>query len=235
MVELQNISKNYTFHKENLIVLRDVNFKIKTGDFICVMGKSGSGKTTLLNIISGLTKPSSGTILFNNCRPKGFFDGYVSRFRSDSMGFIFQHFNLIPYHTVLENVIVPLKFSSLPAKHHKQLGLNILKQLDIHDKYNHYPHMLSGGQMQRVAIARALIKSPKLILADEPTGNLDEHTAGEIIDLFVKLNEENHVALLVSTHDRRIINRSKETYSIENQGLKKVKNSDSIHQFSTSL
>ncbi len=235
MVELQNISKHFVFHKENLTVLEDINFKIQANDFISIMGKSGSGKTTLLNIISGLTKPSSGTVLFNNSRPKGFFDNHASRFRSDSMGFVFQHFNLIPYHTVLENVIIPLKFSSLPPKHHKQLGLDILNQLDIHDKHDHYPHMLSGGQMQRVAIARALIKTPKLILADEPTGNLDDHTASEIIDLFIKLNEENHVALLLSTHDRSIINRSKDTYSIENKRLKKVDSSDPVYQFSKSL
>ncbi len=235
MVELQNISKRFVFHKENLTVLDNINFKIQANDFISIMGKSGSGKTTLLNIISGLCKPSSGTVLFNNSKPKGFFDNYASRFRSDSMGFVFQHFNLIPYHTVLENVVVPLKFSSLPPKHHKRLGLDILNQLDIHDKHHHYPHMLSGGQMQRVAIARALIKSPKLILADEPTGNLDDHTASEIIDLFVKLNEENHVALLLSTHDRRIIDRSKDTYSIENKCLKKVDTGDPVYQFSKSL
>lgn len=220
MIELKNISKHFYFHKEKQDVLKNINFKINEQDYITIIGKSGSGKSTLLNIISGLIPPTSGEIYLNNKIIKNNFLNSNNEFRSHEMGFVFQHFNLIPYHTILENVIIPLNFSSLPQKEHKDRGLELLRQMGIEDKQDYYPHMLSGGQMQRTAIARALIKNPKIIIADEPTGNLDNETAEEILNIFTELNNEKKVALLIVTHDNKVIERSKSVYKIENAQIK---------------
>lgn len=220
MIELKNISKHFYFHKEKHDVLKDINFTITEQDYLTIIGKSGSGKSTLLNIISGLIPPTNGEILLYGKKLKSRLP-FVSNddFRSHHMGFVFQHFNLIPYHSILENVMIPLKFSSLPPKIHRGRALEMLRQMGIEDKKDYYPHMLSGGQMQRTAIARALIKNPKLIIADEPTGNLDNETAKEILDIFTQLNEEKKVAFLIVTHDSKVIERSKSVYRLENSQL----------------
>ncbi|MDH4129674.1 MAG: ABC transporter ATP-binding protein [Spirochaetota bacterium] len=222
MLELKSVSKMYKFHSNKLLVLDNVNFKIERGCFISLMGKSGSGKTTLLNIISGIIKPSSGVVQFNGKEVKKSFDRFASKFRKENVGYVFQQFNLIPYYTALENVIAPLKFTSHHPKTHKSRGMGVLDKLGILDKKDYYPNLLSGGQMQRVAIARALVTEPKLIIADEPSGNLDQSTANEIIDLFKKLNSDNNVGFLIATHDREIISSSKEIYKIESKTLLKV-------------
>lgn len=219
MVTLQAIAKEFLFHKRRLMVLEDVDFKIEEGHFACLVGRSGSGKTTLLNIISGLVRPTAGTVLYDGRETKHLFDLAAARFRSQNIGFVFQHFDLISYHTVLENVIVPLKFSSLPPRAHREKGLRLLEEMGIADKRDHYPHLLSGGQMQRTAIARALIKGPKLILADEPTGNLDDSTAREIIEIFTRLNEDQNVAFLIATHDHEIIAKCRPKYRLEDRRL----------------
>ncbi len=219
MLKLSGICQEFKFKRKKLLVLNQIDFTINKESFTTVIGKSGSGKTTLLNIISGLLKPSSGSIYYEGHQVKHFFDRYAAKFRRESIGFIFQQFNLIPYYTVLENVTIPLKFTSLPLKNHMERGLALLNQLGIYDKKDHYPTLLSGGQIQRVAIARALINNPKLIIADEPTGNLDQQTAGEIIDIFLKLNQEEKMTFVIVSHDDELINKSTQTYILKNKTL----------------
>ena len=222
MIEMINISKDYVFRKQSIQVLKEVGFKISAADFTVLVGKSGSGKTTLLNIISGLTQASSGQIRIRDGLSADSARENLTKFRRDHMGFIFQHFNLIPYHTVIENVMIPLKFSSVPPRQHKSKAMEQLEYMGIADKANYFPGHLSGGQMQRVAIARSLIKDPKIILADEPTGNLDDRTAKDIIDLFFRLNEELAIAFFIATHDHEIINRSKLKYKLTDCELRSL-------------
>ncbi len=222
MIELFDVSKSYQFAKDNIPVLNNISFKLHEGEFKTIIGKSGTGKTTLLSLIAGLIKPSSGIIKYNGVSHQRFTDYYTSKFRSQNIGFVFQHFNLIPYHTILENILIPLKFSSISRKHHKQRGLDILNLLGIYEKKNHFPNILSGGQMQRVAIARALIKDPKIILADEPTGNLDDSTAEDIIKILINLNQNQKVSLIIVTHDHKITAISKEKYLLKDYQLTRL-------------
>jgi len=223
VIKLVNITKEYQFHFKKLLVLDKINLELPENCFTAIIGKSGSGKTTLLNIISGLLEPSAGQIIYNNNEVKRFFDRRSAQFRSNNIGFVFQQFNLIPYYSVLENVTMPLKFSAVPPKEQIERGLSLLSQFGIDDKRDFYPNLLSGGQMQRVAIARALIKNPQIIIADEPTGNLDQKTSHEIFDIFKKLNDEKNSAFLIVSHDPEIINHTKDKYRIENKTIQRLK------------
>ena len=222
MIKLVDITKEYQFHFKKLLVLDKINLELQENCFTAIIGKSGSGKTTLLNIISGLLEPTSGQIIYNKNEVKRFFDRRSAQFRSHNIGFVFQQFNLIPYYSVLENVTMPLKFSAVPPKEQIERGLSLLSQLGISEKKDFYPNLLSGGQMQRVAIARALIKNPQIIIADEPTGNLDQKTSHEIFDIFQNLHEKNKTAFLIVSHDPEIINKTKDKYRIENKSVTRI-------------
>jgi putative ABC transport system ATP-binding protein len=202
MIEVNAISKRFYVAGQPLMALGSVGFSIERGDFVCIAGSSGSGKTTLLNILAGILSPSSGEVLFEGKNIHKMSDRALSRFRGDELGFIYQSFNLIPRLTIAENVRSPLYFGKKRPKGVQSLIESMLDLVGIPEKINEYPHRLSGGQVQRAAIARALIKSPSLLLADEPTGNLDAATGQEIIDLFKKLNSEGTTILAVS-HDER--------------------------------
>ncbi len=204
LIKLENICKSFYFQKKEIAVLKGINLELDHGDFVAISGKSGSGKTTLLNIISGIIEPTSGTLYVNGDTVTGKFDKTLSKFRSEHIGFVFQSFNLIPYLTVLENVITPLKLSDIPPEEHNRIGIDILNELGLGERLHFYPTLLSGGQMQRTAIARALVKNPSLIIADEPTGNLDNSTAIELFDIFKKLNEERKITFIIVTHDKKV-------------------------------
>ncbi len=222
MINLLSIKKEFKFHSKRNLVLTNINFKIKQKYFTSIIGRSGSGKSTLLKIIAGLIKPTSGKIVYDDYEIKNFSDKVISRFRRDNIGFVFQNFNMIPYYTALENLIIPLKFTSKPNKEHINKGLELLNEFSIYEKRDYYPSLLSGGQMQRLAICRALINSPKLLIADEPTGNLDSKTSNEILDIFIKLNSEENMACLIVTHDNNILSHSKEKYLLENKVLNQI-------------
>lgn len=201
MIELTNINK--IFGKGDAVVhaLTQVDIKISEGEFVTIHGPSGSGKSTLLTIMAGLQNPTSGDVIIDEIPLYSQLDSDgLSRFRSEYIGFVFQAFNLIPYMTLLENVMLPLAHKSIPRKNKILMAREILEKVGLSNRERHLPSELSGGQQQRAAIARALVNSPKIIFADEPTGNLDSVTRDEIMELFNQLNNWGHTVIMV-THD----------------------------------
>jgi putative ABC transport system ATP-binding protein len=202
MIELRNASKKYRQGARDIHALRDVSLNIRKGEFLSVMGPSGSGKSTLLNLIGGLDQPSSGEIFIDKRPLHGISDDELTLIRRRRVGFIFQFFNLLPILTAVENVSLPLLLEGTPFSRIKSEAVDLLVQVGLGERIEHRPEQLSGGEMQRVAIARALIASPVVLLADEPTGNLDSHTSEEIFMLLRSLNERGQTIVMV-THDSR--------------------------------
>ena len=215
LLELSGINKIYKMGQIDLQVLFDVSLHIYDGDFVSIIGPSGSGKTTLLNIIACLDRPSSGVYNFfgENVGLKS--NDEMSAIRNLRIGFIFQSFNLIPRHTALENVIMPLHYSTkFKNSNFKNLGLECLEKVGLSERVNHYPNELSGGQQQRVAIARALVTNPEIILADEPTGNLDSKTSDDIMRLLKDLNMQGKTIITI-THDNEVSEQASEIIRIK--------------------
>ncbi len=219
ILQLKEVSKTYHFKGSSNEVLKGINLNLDYGDFITIQGKSGSGKSTLLNIISGIIRASSGEVKLDGKIMSRRFDPTIPYYRGKLIGFVFQSFNLIPYQTVLENVISPLKFQSSIILKHKKTAIDALKSVELEDKLYYYPNLLSGGQIQRVAIARAIVKKPKLIIADEPTGNLDSATSLEIFNIFKKLNEEQKITFIVVTHDENLTKGARKKYLLKDKNL----------------
>ncbi|HQE60519.1 MAG TPA: ABC transporter ATP-binding protein, partial [Spirochaetota bacterium] len=202
------------------IILNNVSFKADTGKIIAITGKSGCGKTTLLGIISGLLNPDSGKVFYKNKNILRWGDFRKSHFRNKEIGFVFQFFNLMPDMSSYQNIIFPALIRLFPRNVKKELN-SLVEYLNIKDIIKHYPTTLSGGERQRVAIARAIINKPKMILADEPTGNLDNTTAEDIKNLFIKLKKEENMSLIIVTHDKRLVEIADEHLHLENGILKK--------------
>jgi len=202
IISTRALSKIYEKGKIEVPALQDVTFGLSTGQFIGIVGKSGSGKSTLLNLIGGLDKPTSGNIFFNGNDLAAMNRYELALHRRYSVGMIFQTFNLVPTLSALDNVILPLIFTGTDRRKRKSIGKELLRQVGLGERIHHYPGELSGGEAQRVAIARALANEPRLILADEPTGNLDSQTSEEIINLLVDLNKKNGLTILMVTHDQ---------------------------------
>jgi putative ABC transport system ATP-binding protein len=221
----QNVSKVYQTGEVAVNALKGVNFSISKGAFLSVIGPSGSGKTTLLNLIGCLDKPSGGTLLVAGMDVSSFGKTEAAIFRGEHIGFIFQSFNLIPVLTAYENVEYPLfMVRNIPgAKRHKQV-LDLIEAVGMIDQQQKKPDQLSGGQKQRVAIARALVTHPELVLADEPTANLDHDTAMSILALMKKIREELGTTFVFSTHDSRIIGEAESIYKMEDGMLKTNEN-----------
>ncbi len=208
ILELQNVGKAYQIDSQKLEVLKGINLKIKKGEFIAIMGPSGSGKSTLMNIIGCLDTPTSGKVIFENRDVSQLSEGDLAQIRNQKVGFVFQTFNLIPRTTALANVELPLIYKGLPERERKTLAKKVLEQFGLGERMSHFPSQLSGGEQQRVAIARALVTQPLIILADEPTGNLDSKTGEEIIKIFQDLNKAGNTVILV-THDKNIASHAK--------------------------
>jgi putative ABC transport system ATP-binding protein len=201
ILELKDVSKTY-FSNENLFyALKNVSFKINQGDFISITGPSGSGKSTLMHIIGLLDNPTSGQILLNGKDISKFKETQLAQIRNFTLGFVFQQFNLLAKTSALENVILPLLYSDVPKKDRIELGIKMLEKVGLGDKLKNTPAQLSGGQQQRVAIARALINNPQIILADEPTGNLDSKSGESIMKLFHHLHDVEKRTIVFVTHD----------------------------------
>jgi putative ABC transport system ATP-binding protein len=203
IVEIQNLSKSYRRGSQVVPVLNDITFDIKEGEFLALMGPSGSGKSTLLNLIAGIDKADSGTIKVGAIDITTLTETQLARWRADNVGFIFQFYNLIPVLTAFENVELPLLLTGLSRserREHVDIALSIV---GLTDRMDHYPGQLSGGQQQRVAIARAVITDPAILVADEPTGDLDRVSAREILDLMERLNAESGKTIVMVTHDPR--------------------------------
>ena len=215
VIELENINKIYQTGKNELQVLFDICLQIYEGDFISIVGPSGSGKTTLLNIMACLDRPTSGKYFLGGKNVKSKSNDDLSKIRNKSIGYIFQSFNLISRHTAIENVQMPLQYSdTLDKKERNKKALECLEMVDLSNRAKHHPNELSGGQQQRVAIARSLINNPDIILADEPTGNLDSKTSADIINLLKKLHESGKTIIII-THDESIAREAMDTIRIK--------------------
>ena len=205
MIKLQNVSKEYKLDGEIFQALKSIDLQIKTGEFTSIVGPSGCGKSTLMHIIGLLDTPSNGSISIKGKDISNFTDNELSQLRNEFIGFVFQQFNLINKLTVLENILLPTVYNRRKLDFDPQKkAANLMERFDIGEKAKSYPNKLSGGQQQRVAIARALINKPELILADEPTGNLDSKTGARIISLLKDLNLKDKITIVVVTHDTNI-------------------------------
>jgi len=204
IIEVKDVKKIYNQGKPNeLIVLKDIDMKIKKGEMIAIFGPSGSGKSTLLHIIGCLDRATKGKVYIEGKDVSGLSDDELAFIRRDKMGFVFQQFNLVSALTTLENVELPMRISNMNREKTRKRAKELLKSVDLGERLNHFPRQLSGGEMQRVAMARALANEPDVILADEPTGNLDSKTGEEIVNLMVKLNKKGYTFIIV-THDLAI-------------------------------
>lgn len=220
IVELKNISKSYALGDTMVPALRNLNLDIYEGDFTGLVGASGSGKSTLLNLIGCIDDPDSGEILISGVKTNQLSENEKSQLRNSKIGFIFQSFNLIPVLNVSENIEMPLLIQKQISKEERQKRvLESLSDVGLKDFYKHMPNKLSGGQRQRVAIARALVNRPELILADEPTANLDSKTTHMIIDLLVELNKKRGVTFLFCSHDEKLINRVSRVLKIQDGAI----------------
>ncbi len=200
MIKLQSLTKTYTLGQQQIVAVNDVSLTIKPGEFVAIMGKSGCGKTTLLSLIGGLDRPDSGRIWVNGQDITHLPDPELTRYRRDQVGIVFQFFNLIPILTVSENVALPYTLQGRPEREVQARVKELLSDVDLWERRNHYPHEISGGEMQRVAVARALINRPHLVLADEPTGNLDSRTGHQVTSMMAELSERHRTTFILATH-----------------------------------
>ncbi|MEC5127783.1 ABC transporter ATP-binding protein [Verrucomicrobiales bacterium BCK34] len=207
VVEIQKLRKTYHFGDTEVHALREVSLEIEEKAFVAVWGPSGSGKSTLCNLMGLLDAPTSGEVLVNGTPASGLTDARRSELRNDAIGFVFQNFNLVPVLTALENVMLPLQINGVSKAEAAERASKLLDEVDLGDRKGHRPQKMSGGQQQRVAIARALVTDPALVIADEPTANLDTHNANLIIDLMRRINHERGAAFVFSTHDDRLLDR----------------------------
>src|SRR5579863_10454125 len=202
VIETHQLSKEYVRDEFHVLALKDVDITISRGEFVALMGPSGSGKSTLLHLIAAMDRPTDGDILVLGQDLRSLSDRAIAHWRNEHIGFVFQSFNLIPVLSAIENVELPLKLTNLKKKERLEHAETALKLVGLGDRLHHLPRQLSGGQEQRVAIARAIVTDPDLILADEPTGNLDAASAQEILTLLVRLNQEFGKTIVMVTHDR---------------------------------
>ena len=201
VVQVRNVSKIFKRDAFEVKALDDVSIAIAAGEFLGLMGPSGSGKTTLLNMIAAIDRPTSGELLVQGQDVFRFGDAQAARWRNEHIGYVFQTFNLIPVLTAFENVELPLLLTKLNPQQRREHVMTALKLVGLEERVNHLPKQLSGGQEQRVAIARAIVSDPTLLLADEPTGDLDSHSATEILEILKRLNEDFHKTIVMVTHD----------------------------------
>ena len=209
MIKITDLEKVYRTEEVETVALNKMNLEVNEGEFVAIMGPSGCGKSTLLNILGMLDKSDAGSFLFNNIEVAGFSENQCSDLRKQNIGFVFQSFNLIDELTVFENVELPLVYNGVKTADRKQLAEAALEKVQMMHRRNHYPSQLSGGQQQRAAVARAVVNSPKLILADEPTGNLDSRNGAEVMDMLTELNSAGTTVIMVthSEHDARYAHR----------------------------
>ncbi len=208
LIQVENVSKSYWRNSIEIPVLNDLSLAIKQGEFMALMGPSGSGKTTLLNLIAGIDKPSSGKIIVAGTDISNLGESALAKWRANNVGFIFQFYNLIPVLTAFENVELPLLLTKLSKEERKKHVETVLNIVGLGNHIQHYPKQLSGGQEQRVAIARAVVTDPVLLVADEPTGDLDKNSADEILTLLERLNKEFNKTIVMVTHDPHAAERA---------------------------
>lgn len=208
MIKLQNITKVYRTKTIETTALNQINLHVPKGEFLSIMGPSGCGKSTLLNIIGLLDEPTGGKIQVDGFEVKKYASRATAKFRNEKLGFIFQSFHLIPDLNVIDNVELPLLYRSISGKERRTLAAEALESVGLANRKGHFPSQLSGGQKQRVAIARAIVGKPNIILADEPTGNLDSVMGDDVMDILTRLNKDNNTTIVMVTHDERMANKT---------------------------
>ncbi len=221
IVKLEEVTKVYQDGKVAVSALRGVDLELQKGEFVAVAGPSGSGKTTLLNIIGGLDKPTTGNVFLEEKPLSAMSRGELSRLRLHRIGFIFQSYNLVPVLTAYENAEFVLLLQKRPGEERRKRVVNLLEEVGLSGLENRFPREMSGGQQQRVAIARSIASEPALVLADEPTANVDSQTAAELLDLMEKLNQENEVTFLFSTHDPAVMERARRLIRLKDGRIEK--------------
>jgi putative ABC transport system ATP-binding protein len=214
-VDVKNVRKIYKRDAQEIVVLDGLSLEVPEGEFVALMGPSGSGKTTLLNLIAGIDRPTSGIVSVSGTDVTTLSEGALAKWRSRNIGFIFQFYNLIPVLTAVENVELPLLLTKLSKKQRRERAMTALKVVGLADRSSHYPRQLSGGQEQRVAIARAIVTDPVVLLADEPTGDLDAKSAGEVLTLLQRLNTEFKKTIVLVTHDPHAAERTRRVLHLE--------------------
>lgn len=214
ILDVQRLTKAYSTGAGKLTVLKDISFVLPAGGTCSILGPSGSGKTTLLGLCAGLDRPTSGSVLLNGITLGEAGEDERARIRNEHVGFVFQNFQLIPTLTALENVTVPMELRG--DRSARQLGLNLLRRVGLAERVDHFPAQLSGGEQQRVALARAFINRPKILFADEPTGNLDAETSSGIIEIMLELNRSAGTALVLVTHDPDVAGLTEQTIRLRN-------------------
>jgi len=226
-IKIKDLSKSYWRDNFEIPVLNNINLDISQGDFVALMGPSGSGKTTLLNLIAGIDKPTKGEVNINGTEISSLNESALAKWRSSNVGFVFQFYNLIPVLTAYDNVELPLLLTKLSKAERKQHVETALSIVGLGDRMDHYPKQLSGGQEQRVAIARAFVTDPLILVADEPTGDLDKNSADEILSLMEQLNTEFKKTIIMVTHDPHAAERAKILHHLEKGDLIRSTNGNS--------
>ncbi len=214
LIQVENISKEYAWGGANVSAIKQMDFSIDDGEFISVIGQSGSGKSTLLSILGGLNRPSGGNVFIDTLNVYDLSSEQRADFRSEYIGIIFQSFQLIPYLTVLENVMLPMTITRGKTSEKREQAAEVLEKVSLTNKANRLPARLSGGEQERVAIARAIVNKPPILLADEPTGNLDSHTANEVMELLKQLNDMGQTIIMV-THNPQMCSYTHRTINVK--------------------
>jgi putative ABC transport system ATP-binding protein len=225
VIHLEEIKKSYIMGKQELQVLKGISLDILRNEYVALMGPSGSGKSTLMNILGCLDSPTSGKYILNGHDVSTMLDNNLADIRNKEIGFVFQQFNLLPRLSALENVALPLVYAGINKKTRLEMAHEVLRKVDLLERSHHKPNELSGGQCQRVAIARALVNNPSIILADEPTGNLDTKTSYEIMNIFAQIHDEGNTVVLV-THEEDISNYAKRVIRLRDGVLESDKRKD---------
>jgi putative ABC transport system ATP-binding protein len=219
-VNLEKVTKTYRKGENEIVAVKDLSFEIERGVFLCIAGVSGSGKSTLLGLMGGLDKPTSGNIIIDGVNLSALDSDGLAFFRREKVGFIFQTFNLIPTFTVFENVLLPLMPMKFTKAKVEERVASLLEKVEMLKRKDHFPGELSGGEQQRVAIARALVNSPPLLLADEPTGQLDTKTGERIVNLLKELNQQEGITVIIATHDPKLFSEAKDVVTLEDGMIK---------------
>lgn len=214
MIKVENLRKVYKIGTEKVVALDNVSLEIEKGEFCCIVGTSGSGKSTLLNQLAGLEKPTKGRVLIDGQNISKMTEKQLAIFRQNTIGFIFQSYNLMPTLTSIENVAFPLMFKGVEKSVREKKAIAILKEMNMESRMHHKPTELSGGQQQRVGIARAFVGHPKVIFADEPTGNLDSKTTEQVMEMLLDISEKNNITFVMVTHDPQLAKKAKRVVTL---------------------
>lgn len=228
LIKVKNIRKVYRMGEERIIALDDVSLDIQRGEIVCFLGVSGSGKSTFLNMVAGLEKPTKGEIIIGGIPIHKLNEENVTLFRQKNIGFIFQSYHLLPMFTAIENISLPLIFRGVDKKERKKMASEMLTAVGLAGYENRKPSQMSGGQQQRVGIARALVGNPKIIFADEPTGNLDSHTSKEVIEIIMAKVRENNITLILVTHDKEVSCYADRIVTIQDGNIVSIENNKEL-------